>query len=210
MEQVTGNIFAMSQTELPFSSASERNKEPILAILRDAFAQVRTVLEIGSGTGQHAVHFARNLPQLAWQPSDRGEYLPGLRARVLAEGPVNLRAPIELDVTSQRAWLDEQFDALYTANTFHIMSWPEVQAFFGGLALVLGKPATLAVYGPFNMGGGYTSQSNAAFDAQLRQRDPASGLRDLEEVDALAVRQGLVMQANHAMPANNRLVLWRA
>lgn len=198
----------MTDPGLPFSAASERNKEPILGALRDAFAHVRSVLEIGSGSGQHAVHFARHLPHVAWQPSDRSDALPGLRARTQAEGPKNLRTPIELDVTSRR-WLKERFDAVYTANTLHIMSWAEVQAFFAGLESVLAQPGALAVYGPFNIGGTYTSESNAAFDAHLRQRDPASGLRDLEAVDELASRHGLVMEANHAMPANNRLVLWR-
>ncbi len=200
---------------LPFSAACERNREPILAVLRDAFAQVRSVLEIGAGTGQHAVHFARRLPHLSWQPTDRVEALDGLRARIGAEGPPNLMSPVELDVTTIH-WPEERFDAVYTANTLHIMSWPEVQAFFRALPRVLrgsaaaNAGALLAIYGPFNYGGRHTSPSNAAFDEQLRQRDPASGLRDYEAVNALATEQGLTLREDHAMPANNRLVLWSA
>lgn len=198
----------MSAT-LPFSAACERNKEPILAVLREAFAQVRSVLEIGAGTGQHAVYFARHLPHLRWQPTDRADVIAGLHARTDAEGPGNLLPPVELDVTGAR-WPAERFDAVYTANTLHIMSWPEVEAFFLAVPAVLAPRALLAIYGPFNYHGQYTSPGNAAFDAQLRRRHPASGLRDLEAVDALAKRQGLGLVADHAMPANNRLVLWRA
>ena len=193
---------------LPFSAACERNKDPILGVLRTAFAQIATVLEIGSGTGQHAVHFARHLPHITWQPTDRAEWLAGLRARVAAEGAENLLAPLELDV-AKKNWVAGRFDAVFTANTFHIMSWPEVQAFFRGLDRVLEGRGLLAVYGPFNYDGAYTSESNSAFDAQLRERDPASGLRDRGKVDELAAAQGLDLVADHAMPANNRLVLWQ-
>jgi len=193
---------------LPFSAACERNKDPILGVLRTAFAQIATVLEIGSGTGQHAVHFARHLPHITWQPTDRAEWLAGLRARVAAEGAEHLLAPLELDV-AKKNWVAGRFDAVFTANTFHIMSWPEVQAFFRGLDRVLEGRGLLAVYGPFNYDGAYTSESNSAFDAQLRERDPASGLRDRGKVDELAAAQGLDLVADHAMPANNRLVLWQ-
>ncbi len=196
-------------TTLPFSAACERNKDPILVVLREAFVRVHSVLEIGAGTGQHAVHFTRHLPQLRWRPTDRADALAGLRARIAAEGPQNLLQPWELDVTGAQ-WPAERFDAVYTANTLHIMSWPEVAALFRALPAVLGSGAVLAIYGPFNYGGQYTSPSNAAFDAQLRERDPASGLRDLEAVDALAKEQRLAHVADYAMPANNRLVLWRA
>jgi len=193
---------------LPFSAACERNKDPILGVLRTAFAQIATVLEIGSGTGQHAVHFARHLAHITWQPTDRAEWLAGLRARVAAEGAEHLLAPLELDV-AKKNWVAGRFDAVFTANTFHIMSWPEVQAFFRGLDRVLEGRGLLAVYGPFNYDGAYTSESNSAFDAQLRERDPASGLRDRGKVDELAAAQGLDLVADHAMPANNRLVLWQ-
>lgn len=193
---------------LPFSDASERNKEPILGVLREAFADRRRVVEIGAGTGQHAVHFARHLPHLAWQPTDRAEYLEGLAARIAAEGPANLAAPVELDVT-QEHWPQVRGDAVFSANTLHIMSWNAVQALFAGLSQVLEPGGVLAIYGPFRYGGAYTTESNAQFDVALRARDPASGLRDAEAVDALAAAVGLELQADHAMPANNQLRIWR-
>jgi SAM-dependent methyltransferase len=196
-----------SMRPLPFSEACERNKGPILEVLRTAFAPCRAVLEIGAGTGQHAVHFASNLSHLAWQPTDRAEYLPGLAARIAAEGPANLRPPVELDV-AQPASLPGTFDAIFSANTLHIMSWPEVEAFFALAGRALGPGGTLAVYGPYRYRGRFTTESNAHFDRALRERDPASGIRDFEAVDALASAQGFVLSADHGMPANNQLLVW--
>ncbi|NJD31148.1 MAG: DUF938 domain-containing protein [Gammaproteobacteria bacterium] len=193
---------------LPFSEACERNKGPILDILRSAFADRRRVLEIGAGTGQHAVHFARHLAGLAWQPTDRAEYLPGLAARIAEEGSANLLPPLELDV-GQKDWPDVRADAIYSANTLHIMAWPEVEEFFDGIGRVLPAGGLLAVYGPFRYGGRFTTESNAAFDLSLRERDPASGIRDFEAVDRLARAQRLELEADHAMPANNQLLVWR-
>ena len=193
---------------LPFSEACERNKEPILAVLREAFADRRRVVEIGAGTGQHAVHFARHLPHVAWQPTDRAEWLEGLAARVAAEGPPNLLPPVELDVLRE-TWPAVRGDAVFSANTLHIMSWPAVQALFAGLAHILEPGGVLAVYGPFRYRGAFTTASNAAFDAMLRERDPASGVRDFEAVHLLAEAAGLALQADHPMPANNQLLLWR-
>ncbi len=192
---------------LPFSEASDRNKQPILEILRGVLAGYRHVVEIGAGTGQHAVHFASELPHLEWQPTDRGEYLPGLAARIKLEGPPNLRAPIELDVL-QANWPTFVADAVYSANTLHIMSWPEVEAFFRGVGRILAAGDVLVVYGPFRYGGNFTTESNEAFDRSLRGRDPASGIRDFEAVNALAEAQGLALAADHAMPANNQLLSW--
>jgi len=192
---------------LPFSEACDRNKGPILAVLREAFADRTRVIEIGAGTGQHAVHFARHLPHLAWQPTDRREYLEGLAARVAAEGPPNLLAPVELDVLCQR-WPPFHGDAVFSANTLHIMSWQAVEALFAGLGRVLAPDGVLAIYGPFKYGGRFTTASNAAFDAMLRERDPDSGVRDVEAVDALAKALGLELLADHAMPANNQLLVW--
>jgi SAM-dependent methyltransferase len=193
---------------LPFSEACERNKDPILEVLRGAFAHAGEVLEIGSGTGQHAVHFARHLPHLVWQPTDRAEYLPGLAARIALEGGDNLRSPLELDVT-QAYWSFDGADAVFSANTLHIMSWPEVERFFAGVGRVLTTGGTLAVYGPFRYGGRYTSASNEQFDLGLHERDPASGIRDFEAVDALARARGLTLLSDQPMPANNQLITWR-
>jgi SAM-dependent methyltransferase len=196
------------QGALPCSDACERNKGPILAILKDILTVRGLVLEIGAGTGQHAVHFARHLPHLEWQPTERREWLDMLRERVLVEGTPNLRPAIELDV-NLAAWPVGAADAVYSANTLHIMGWQEVEAFFHGVGHVLAPRGQLAVYGPFRFGGDYTSASNAEFDAYLRRRDAASGIRDFEAVDALAAAEDLQFVANHAMPANNQLLLWR-
>jgi len=196
-----------NRAALPCSEACERNKGPILAILKNLLAAPGLALEIGAGTGQHAVHFARHLPHLEWLPTDRSEWLDTLRERVRREGPSNLRAPIELDVNSN-GWPIESADAVYSANTLHIMAWPEVEAFFGGVGRTLAPRGRLAVYGPFRFEGNYTSASNAEFDAYLRRRDAASGIRDFEAADALAAAVGLQLAANHAMPANNQLLVW--
>jgi len=193
---------------LPYSEACERNRGPILEVLREAFADRRRVVEIGAGTGQHAVHFARNLPQLAWQPTDSAEYLAGLAARIAAEGPPNLGTPLELDVLHD-PWPAVSGDAVFSANTLHIMSWQAVEALFAGPPRILEPGGVVAIYGPFKYGGQCTTASNAAFDAMLRERDPESGLRDFEEVDALVAAVGLELQADHAMPANNQLLVWR-
>ena len=193
---------------LPYSEACERNRHSILGVLRTAFADRHRVLEIGAGTGQHAVHFARHLPWLAWLPTDRREYLAGLAARVASEGPPNLAPPVELDVLAA-PWPRFESDAAFSANTLHIMSWRAVQSLFAGVGSMLPAGGVLAVYGPFHYGGRATSDSNAAFDAMLRERDPGSGVRDFEAVDALAQAAGLALQADHAMPANNRLLVWR-
>jgi SAM-dependent methyltransferase len=194
---------------LPFSEACERNKGPILAVLREVFAERSHVIEIGAGTGQHAVHFARHLPHLTWQPTDCSEYLAGLAARVAAEGPPNLLAPLELDVL-QPGWPTLQADAVYSANTLHIMDWAAVEAFFRGAGRLLAGGGTLAVYGPFRYGGRFTTDSNAAFDRMLRERDPLSGIRDVEAVDALATEAGLEFQRDFRLPANNQLLTWHA
>jgi cyclopropane fatty-acyl-phospholipid synthase-like methyltransferase len=191
----------------PYAPACERNREPILAVLRECFADRRDVLEVGSGTGQHAVHFAAAMPWLSWQCSDRAEHLPGIRLWLDEAGLPNTPAPIELDVSG--AWARRRFDAVFSANTLHIMGWPEVQQFFEGVDAVLATDGVLAAYGPFNYGGEYTSDSNREFDAWLKARDPRSGIRDFEAVDALAREIGLTLMDDVAMPANNRTLVWR-
>ena len=193
----------------PYSEACERNKEPILAVLRREFAGCRHVLEIGSGTGQHAAHFALAMPGLAWQPTETADALPGLRRRVLHARLENLHAPVELDVTVT-PWAVRQVDGVFTANTLHIMHWPQVEAFFANLPAVAKPGTVLAVYGPFRYGGRYTSESNAEFDEYLHARDPESGIRDVERVDALAAAAGFTLAADHRMPANNQTLVWRS
>ncbi|MBV8973659.1 MAG: DUF938 domain-containing protein [Sinobacteraceae bacterium] len=190
------------------SDACERNKAPILAVLLEELAGCSRVLEVGSGTGQHAVYFAAALPQLLWQPSELKENLPALAERIRLQGGPNLRAPLELDVQSH-PWPVAPVDALFSANTLHIMGWSAVRELFRGAAEVLERPGVLCVYGPFRFAGRHTSESNAAFDQYLRRRDAESGVRDFEALDALAQQHGLALRANHAMPANNRTLVWR-
>jgi SAM-dependent methyltransferase len=192
---------------LPFSAACERNKDPILEVLRIRFAGRGQVLEIGSGTGQHAVHFSRALENLIWHPTEQLAYLPDLAERVKLEGPPNLRAPTLLDVR-QAVWPLRSVDALFTANTLHIMSWPEVMALFHGVGSVLAPGGVLCIYGPFRYDGRYTSDSNRDFDRMLQERDAQSGLRDLTAVTALAGQYGLHLDADHDLPANNRLAVF--
>lgn len=271
----------------PHAPSCERNREPILAVLREHFADRRGVLEIGSGTGQHAVFFAEAMPWLTWQCSDRAEYLPGIQQWLDEAGLANTPAAVALDVargpwpalltlplagsddllanhrfadrltperrsgrgllgkakphlaegwgegTRDPAGADSheirspgrhrvgahphpparegqhRFDVVFSANTLHIMGWPEVEALFASLATVLTDDAILAVYGPFNYGGEFSSDSNREFDGWLKARDPRSGIRDLEAVDALAQTAGLRRVDDVAMPAHNRCVVWQ-
>jgi cyclopropane fatty-acyl-phospholipid synthase-like methyltransferase len=191
----------------PYSAACDRNRDPILGVLRPFFADRRRVLEVGSGTGQHAAHFAAALPALEWQASDRVENHAGIRAWLDEAGLPNTPAPLDLDVTS--AWPDGSWDAVFSANTLHIMGWAEVERFFEALPRVTTGDAKLAIYGPFNLDGRFTSDSNAAFDASLKQRAPQMGLRDIAAVDALAHAAGFARVDDIAMPANNRILLWQ-
>ncbi|MDP1899004.1 MAG: DUF938 domain-containing protein [Rubrivivax sp.] len=192
----------------PYSESCEQNREPILTVLRAAFADRHRVLEIGSGTGQHAVYFAAELPHLVWQTADVRAHHPGVHAWLNEAALPNVLPPLELDV-NQSQWHSGRYDAVFSANTLHIMGWPEVERFFAGVGTVLEPGGVLVVYGPFNYNGQFTSESNARFDAWLKARDPASGVRDFEAVDALARAQGLVLQHDIAMPANNRSLVWQ-
>jgi cyclopropane fatty-acyl-phospholipid synthase-like methyltransferase len=198
---------AMEPADKPHSPSCDRNRDPILAVLRDHFMDRRNVLEIGSGTGQHAVFFAAALPHLAWQASDRRENLAGIRMWLDEAALPNTPPPLELDVNG--AWPRQRFDAVFMANTLHIMSWAEVERLFAGLEGVLAADARLVVYGPFNYGGQFTSESNAKFDVWLKERGAHQGIRDFEAVDALARGIGLVLLEDRAMPANNRCLAWQ-
>ena len=193
--------------EKPCAPACERNREPILDVLRDHFGDRRAVLEIGSGTGQHAIFFAARLPHLLWQASDRAENLPGIQAWLDEAGLPNTPPPLDLDV--MRAWPARRYDAVFSANTLHILPWAAVERLFAGLPDVLASDARVAIYGPFNYGGCFTSASNAAFDLRLKEDAPHRGIRDFEEVNRLAGLAGLELVEDRAMPSNNRCLVWR-
>ena len=191
----------------PFSQAAENNKGPILQVLQQAFAEQSSVLEIGSGTGQHAEFMARALPRLRWQPSELPASLEilglGLREAALA----NLLPPIALDVC-HADWKLQGVDAVFTANTLHIMPWSAVPCLFEGAGRLLGRGGRLCVYGPFRYHGDFTTRSNADFDRWLKSQGAHQGIRDFEAVNELATGQGLRLLEDRDMPANNQLLTW--
>lgn len=193
---------------LPESPAAERNAPPILAVLQDRLAPGDTVLEIGSGWGQHAVHFCRAMPGLEWVPSERPCELEVLRARVAQASLPGLAMPLALDVRTG-PWPPGPFDAVYSANTAHIMAWDAVLAMLAGVAACLDERGQLLLYGPFNIGGAFTAPSNAAFDRELRARDPGMGIRDLDALEKSAGEHHLELEATVPMPANNMLLAFR-
>ena len=189
--------------------AADRNKEPILEVLRRVLPERGLVLEIASGTGQHVVHFARELPGLTWQPSDPD---PDMRESIAAwiahEGLANILPPRDLDVTSS-AWPVERADAVLCINMVHIAPWAAAEGLVAGAARVLGPAGVLVLYGPYRRFGRHTAPSNATFDADLRGRNPEWGLRDVEAVEDLARREGLEPSDVVPMPANNFTLLFR-
>lgn len=191
-----------------YADSCEENKFPILEVLRKEFAQTDTVLEIGSGTGQHAVFFAEQLPHLIWQPSDVLEAHASIIAWINESGLDNVLPPLELDV-SQNHWPNQIFNGLFSANTTHIMSWPQVIELFNGITKVLASHGKFCLYGPFNYQGEYTSPSNAHFDQWLKSRNPQSGIRDFEALNELAENNGMKLQKDYEMPVNNRLLVWQ-
>ncbi len=194
--------------EKPYSQACENNKAHILEVLKDAFEHSKNVLEIGSGTGQHAVYFAEKLHHLNWQPSDKAENLDGIKLWINEAKLPNINDPVELDVTNL-PWKTDKFDAVFSANTFHIMSRYELECFFKCVVSVLTESGRLCVYGPFNYDENYTSESNKNFDKWLKKRDEDSGIKDFEWVNSLARSSGLTLQQDHEMPTNNRLLEWK-
>jgi cyclopropane fatty-acyl-phospholipid synthase-like methyltransferase len=191
-----------------FSAACERNRDPILAKLRELFIQPTRVLEIGSGTGQHAVYFAQHLPQVTWQTSDLPGNHPSIIAWQAETQLPNVLAPVALDMDAP-AWPTDTYDAVFSANTCHIMAWHQVERMFAGLPQILRPGGLACIYGPFNYGGEFTSPSNAAFDASLRAQAAHMGIRDFESMQALAEEYGMRLLVDHAMPANNRLLVWQ-
>lgn len=190
-----------------FSEACEQNKHPILEVLRLEFSNAHSVLEIGSGTGQHAVFFAGQLPHLHWQPSDVAAHHLSIQSWLDEASLPNTALPLNLNV-ARASWPTQSFDAVFSANTTHIMSWPEVQHMFAGIGRVLKKGGVFCLYGPFNQHGDYTSASNASFDTWLKQRDPLSGIRDMEALIELGQEHQLSFTKVYEMPANNKILVW--
>jgi len=192
----------------PYAESCAQNRDPILAVLREAFADRREVLEIASGTGQHAVHFGAALPHLTWHTSELPENHAGIQAWLDEAGLANVRPPVALDVNAPD-WPVGPVDAVFNANTVHIVAWPAVERMFAGIGRVLAPGGVVCLYGPFNYDGAFTSESNARFDVWLKGRDPASGVRDFEALDRLAGAQGLRLWRDVEMPVNNRTLIWR-
>lgn len=190
----------------PYSESCDQNRDPILGVIQPLLQDVTALLEIGSGTGQHAVYFASRLPHLIWQSSDCAEYLPGIRSWLDEAALPNTPAPLELDVT--RPWPELKVDAVFSANTTHIMHWPMVEALFAGLGHCLPVGGKFLLYGPFNYQGRYSSESNACFDRWLKARDPHSAIRDFEALDRLASAAGLRFVEKYTLPANNQILYW--
>lgn len=193
----------------PYAESCEQNRAPILSVIKPRLADSLALLEIGSGTGQHAVYFAPEMPQLSWQPSDVAEHHAGIQAWLDDAAAANILPPLVLDVSERDAWPRAAYDAVFTANTVHIMGESEVMALFEGVGRVLGAGGLFLIYGPFNYGGQYTSESNARFDVWLKQRDARSGIKDLDWLKGLADTADLVLEDDVAMPANNRILVWR-
>ncbi len=191
----------------PYSESCDQNREPILEVIQPLLNSSKKVLEIGSGTGQHAVYFAEQLPNLIWQCSDCAQYLPGIRSWTMAAQCANIAEPVELDVTGH--WPNLAVDAVFSANTTHIMHWHMVEALFAGVGQLLPSAGRFLLYGPFNYNGCYSSESNARFDAWLKARDPQSGIRGFEALEMLGRKAGLEFVENFTMPANNQLLYWR-
>ncbi len=195
-------------TVKPHAPAAERNGQAILEIISIEFGACRSVLEVGSGTGQHAVFFARAMPWLTWQSSDVAENHPAIRSWIVDSGLENVTNPILLDV-EQADGVDAEYDGVFSANTAHIMSIQAVQCMFDVVGRVLSSNGAFCLYGPFKMDGQFTSQSNEQFDRSLRGQNSAMGIRDLDELDGFAAIAAMNRERLYAMPANNFVAVWR-
>lgn len=192
----------------PFSEACERNKGPIAEALVQYFKDATSVLEIGSGTGQHAAFFALRLPHLQWQPSDLKEHHAGIQGWIKGCKEENISQPLELDVFNDK-WPEQPYDGIFTANTLHIMPWAAVETLFQGVGKSLAHSGHLVIYGPFKYKGVLAPESNVKFEAWLKSVDPERGVRDFEQVDRLARQAGLKLIEDREMPAHNRLLVYQ-
>lgn len=207
-----GNTDVNTSIALPFSQACENNKRPILAVLQQELQDARHVLEVGSGTGQHSVYFAPQLAHLKWQTSDVSANHDIIKAWQDAYPAPNLYPPLVFDLAQNvlplNPDINEPYDAVFTANTLHIINWSLVKNLVALTSKALPVHGKLIIYGPFNVQGDYTSAGNRQFDAMLRQRDSGSGIRDIEAITELAKTHQLRLKSNHNMPANNQLLVF--
>jgi cyclopropane fatty-acyl-phospholipid synthase-like methyltransferase len=208
LRRLNGSRFPVALVDKPFAESCIENSEAIFSVLAPRLAGCTELFEIGSGTGQHAVYLAPRMPQLVWHTSDRRENHPGILAWLEEAGAVNIRPPVALDVLSD-PWPERRFDAVFSANTAHIMPRQCVAAMLRGVAGILAPGGLFLLYGPFNYHNRFTSQSNARFDAWLKARDPAMGIRDLAWLTGHAEPAGLSLVEDIEMPANNRTLVWR-
>ena len=192
-----------------YSQSCVQNQVPILNIIKPLLTNAATVFEVGSGTGQHAVYFAKHLPHLIWQSSDQDQYLNSINSWIDDAKLDNTPMAIPLDVTNTGTWPSIEVDVIFSANTTHIMSWEMVVDFFQGVGKMLNPGGMFILYGPFNYNGEYTSQSNANFDLWLKDRDPNSAIRDFEALNKLATEAELILVNDYEMPANNRILYWK-
>ncbi len=189
-----------------YSQAAENNRAPILEQLTTLFDRKGVVLEIGSGSGQHALAFSKHLPHLSWQPADQGEYFAGLVANISTASAQNVLSPIYLDV--QQQWPDACYDYAYSANVLHIMPEKLMTPFFAGVGKILRDGGLCCIYGPFKYEEKFTTESNANFDLWLKNHNPLSGIRDIEEVIRLSQQNALTLLYDREMPANNQLLVF--
>jgi len=189
----------------PYSESCDQNREPIYSVIQPLLDSARQVLEIGSGTGQHAVYFAEKLPHLTWHASDRKDYLDGIRYWLEESELSNVSGPLELDMSGSH-WPSIDVDAVFTANSIHIMHAEEVANLVSGVGQLLHRNGDFLIYGPFNYGQQYSSDSNANFDAWLKERDSQSGIKNFEDIVAMAADAGMSLVDDYVMPANNRIL----
>jgi cyclopropane fatty-acyl-phospholipid synthase-like methyltransferase len=195
--------------EKPYSEACDRNKEPILQVLKEVIKpDDRRLLEIGSGTGQHAVHMAPHFPFLEWYPSEVPQNISGMKLWLKESKISNIQEPTKLEI-GKHEFPKLKFDIIFTANTFHIMDWKECKTLMKMMGHRLREGSRVIIYGPFKYGGEFTSESNLQFDHQLKARNPSSGIRSFEDVDNAMVRNGFELIDDHEMPANNRTLVYR-
>lgn len=195
--------------EIPFCAAADRNKEAIGDALAEQLEHASTVLEIGSGSGQHAIYLCERFSHLQWQPTEQQQNLAGLHAAIDQSTCANIQVPFGLEVSTFAPFDSGVYSLVYSANTAHIMGIEEVRAMFEVASRSLVTEGRFALYGPFKENGQHNSEGNMAFDNALRSEDPSMGIRDIDELTVLATSSGLVLQQQVSMPSNNRILLWR-